>query len=155
MKFEPGNQNDMAYLIKHISPLHEHELNMCATANGVTAQTVLDMLAVWAEICGVWVAKDDKGRVIAVYSLRPDTKNPLVTGVWLFCTKWFFKDFRRNMRELRAETDRVAAGLAAKGKALQTLTYSQRPNAEKWAKVLGFTDVVEQGMYGRLFTRRA
>lgn len=151
MLFQPGTHEDMAYLLKHLSPLHQHELEMCALANGVSGQTVIDMLAAWVDLVGIWVAKDAKGRVLVVYSIRPMDAGK--SGIWLFCTKWFFKDLRNGMRELKKLSDQLIAEQRAKMKVLQTLTFSQHRNAEKWARMLGFDHVVEVPPYGRLFTR--
>jgi len=144
MTYGMAEPADLEELFTYLSDLHRTEIANFTRITGLGWQDFVNAIAAWADQSGAWVQKDRFGRVLFIWGAR---HWPGRTGVFLLCTRAFFDHTGTNLRRVR----QILKQTRQPGEIVSVVTYSGHPKARKWAKVVGFTDVVED-MGGLRFT---
>lgn len=148
MRFELAEPNDLVELFTYLSDLHRTEIANFAALTGLGEEDFRNAIGAWADQHGAWVAKDRFGRVLCVWGARPTPGRPLTDSIFFLCTRAFFDRTGANLRAVRT----YLAGARNPYRPVTVVTYSQHPKARKWARVLGFNNVLDDPSGGLRFT---
>lgn len=137
IQHDMATPEDLVEVFTYLSDLHRAEIANFCEVTGMGWQDFQNAIAMWVEKFGAWTLKDQFGRVLGVWSARPNPGGP--TSIFLLCSRAFFDHTGRNLREVR----RLLRRQRRVGEVVTVVSYSRHPKAVKWARLIGFNNVAE------------